>query len=325
MDKPALVISTLIGYGDCLYLTPVIRFLKRCGFVVDMFAVNDEPFRLNPDLKSLKVLREKNVKLDRKRYGKNIFIFEDIGTSSCSNHTLDTLTRKVANITLRPNEKSIVLQSSCEEKEKVKNLLHKHGLEPHGNFVVISPAITWPSRTLPVGYYNRLILEIQALGDKVVIVGKDINPVKDFGAVAVSGKVAADELKGIYPARFFEGVIDLTNQLTFSELGCLYGYSPVAINTEGMNLVLTGVADDCWNIYITSLSPPEIRLPWRNGLQSYKTVVVENEDGWYPTHNYDVFRHLDIGELDLRGMKVRLPTVEAVVAAYVKVRGLFFD
>jgi len=73
------------------------------------------------------------------------------------------------------------------------------------------------------------------------------------------------------------------------------------------------------------LSPPEIRLPWRNGLQSYKTVVVENEDGWYPTHNYDVFRHLDIGELDLRGMKVRLPTVEAVVAAYVKVRGLFFD
>ena len=78
MPKPALVINTLIGYGDNLWLTPILRFLKRCDFAVDLYTVSDEVFKNNSDIVSLTSLRNGTVRMNRSKYGKNIFIIEDI-------------------------------------------------------------------------------------------------------------------------------------------------------------------------------------------------------------------------------------------------------
>lgn len=312
--KPALVINTLIGFGDNLWLTPILGFLKRCDFEVDLYTVSGEVFKGNPDIASMKLLRESKVQIDRQKYGKNIYVIENIGTSSASNHTLDTLTRKIANITLRASEKDLVYEPSEADRKSVDDLIRGRKLK-RGKFAIVSPVVTWPSRTLPLEYYQELVAGIQALGHDVVMVGKDIDPKANYGAVAVSDKIAKEEVKGLYPSSNFPGVVDLTNQLSFGQLVAWYERASMMVNTEGLGVVLAGLSRG-WNIYISSLTAPEFRLPWRQGSQYYKTVVVENENKWYPTHNNDVFHHLDAGELDLREMSVKLPPVGDVLDSY---------
>lgn len=297
-----LVMTSFAGFGDLLYLTPLFRFLKNLGCDLDVWSANYEPYLNNPDITNLyKFDKEKLVyPLD---FYKTIFNFCEWGRIFISNiHSIDAFTMKALNIVLRNKEKGLVFGWTPSDEASVRDLLQANGLQPMGchkgcDYVIVHPTITWPSRTLPLKFYQELIAKIQHNGDKVALVGKDIN---------MAG------VKGLYPATEFPGVIDLTNKLTLAECGYLYSISKIAVSNESGNMVLSCTNNRCWNLYIPTLTPPEFRLPWRNGDQEHLNYVAANDDDDYPATNYKVLSEYD----DLKDPPIKYPTVDKVFKAY---------
>jgi len=321
--KPsALVITTLMGYGDMLYLTPFIHFLNLSGFIVDVWAYNTEPLQNNPDIHELKKIVDKKVNIPEK-YKESYWIFQKFESNANNMHTVDYFTTKACNFTLRNKEKSLVFKWSRTDTEYCQALLEKHNLISNEsyrcNFVVINPAITWPSRTLPLTFYKELIEKIQTNGDRVVLVGKDITPAKNN---LTSSELASEESKSLYPVAEFPNAVDLTNQLSFSQLAALYSLSKIAINSENGSMVTSCTNDFCWNLYIPTLNAPDFRLPYRRGSQHYRTIVVGNELDYYPPTDYAKLL-AQRGLFDYLNSSVLCPTVDEVFQAYLHVNGLF--
>ena len=300
-----LIMVSYAGFGDLLYLTPLIRFIKRLGCDIDVWSANPEPFLYNPDISELYTFDSTNQLVYPLDFYKKIFNFCQWGQAYISNvHTIDAFTFQALNIHLRPKEKDLVFKWRRTDETRIRKLLYDHKLTPVDsaegcNYVIVSPIITWPSRTLPLEFYQELIAKIQNDGSKVVLVGKDLN---------IKG------VKGLYPASSFPDVIDFTNQLTFSEAGCLYSLSGISIANESANMVLSCTNTTCFNIYIPTLTPPEFRLPWRCGSQNYRNLVVGNEEDYYPSTDY-----LNLGNhIDLKTPPVKYPTVSKVFEAYKK-------
>ena len=332
----ALLITTFAGFGDVLYQTPLIRLLKRLYDNVDVWCRNYEPLVNNPYIRSV-------YKMDSFFAPDPFdFYFLDIYRTTSepglplikmpqSNfHAIDFFSIGAVNLTLRPKEKDLELFWTKKDEESVRELLTVNGLITNehpekANFIVICPAITWPSRTLPLDFYKELIHLIQTLTtDKVVIVGKDLaytqfdpdreRENKDFDKYRIDEK---EKPKQLYPISEFPGVIDLTNRLSLHQLGALYSLSKIAVNTENGNMVVSCTNDKCWNIYIPTLTAPEYRVPYRHGSMDWKTIVVGNDDDYYPASSYG------LEPKDLVESKIKIPTVEKTFLAYLKARECF--
>lgn len=321
MATEVLVVTTLMGFGDCLYMTPFLRFLKKLEYSVDVWAINPEPFENNPDISTLKKITDKKVIIPTS-YGAH-WIFQKFDSNGSNLHTIDHFTLKAFNFILRAKEKNLVFKYSPYDISYCENLLKKYDLISNKysmcNFVVICPAVTWPSRTLPLEFYQELIAKIQANGDKVVLVGKTVAPlVNDL----TNSELALKESKNLYPVKSFPNAIDLTNQLTLHQLAALYDLSKMAINSENGNMVVSCTSDKCWNLYLPTLTAPEYRLPYRKGCQQYRTVVINNPDDYYYPSDYFL---ISKGSLNLSHAPVLTPKVEDVYGAYLKINKAFLS
>ncbi len=49
----ALILNTLIGFGDCLYMTPLIKMLSEIYDGIDIWCFNEEPFLGNPHVRNI--------------------------------------------------------------------------------------------------------------------------------------------------------------------------------------------------------------------------------------------------------------------------------
>jgi hypothetical protein len=85
----------------------------------------------------------------------------------------------------------------------------------------------------------------------------------------------------------------------------------VAINAENGNMVVSATNNNCWNIYVPTITPPEFRVPYRKGSMQYKTVVVYNEENYYPAANY-----AGVDSQDLLAAPIKIPPPEKVFQAY---------
>jgi hypothetical protein len=278
MEKNTLVISGFVSFGDILYSTPIIRYFKRRMKATDLhvWSCNPEPLIGNPDIDELWYMTGHRLPPIPHKYFDTVYRLKNDGPlvrGMSRFHTIDFFSLNTLGILLRKKNKDMVLKWSVKDETKVRELLYANNVE-EGNFVVISPTISWPSRTLPLEYYQELVKRIIATGVKVVLVGKDVDPAKIWD----SPHLVSSGLKGIYPIESFPGAVDLTNKLSFHELAVLYSLASIAINTENGNMVVSCTNYNCWNVYIPSVTAPEFRLPWRKGSQRYKTVVVGNLD-----------------------------------------------
>lgn len=318
--KKVLVVTTLLGYGDLLYLTPFIRFLTMAGLSVDVWAVNTEPFFDNPYINELTPIVAKGVTIPPTYF--THWNLQKFDTTSNNIHTVDYFTVKTCGITLRNHEKDLVLVWKDSDIEYCESLLKQHHLVSnrsiHCNFVVISPVITWPSRTLPLSFYKELITEIQETGDKVVLVGKSF---AHATSGLISPELAKQETKQLYPASEFPGAIDFTNKFSFAQLGAFYSLSKLAINSENGNMVASCTNSNCWNLYMPTLVAPEYRLPSRKGSQSYRTVVVKNEKDYFPPSDYT--KLVGGNPISPANAPVLIPKVEDVITAYYRIDQLF--
>jgi hypothetical protein len=312
LNKPALLVTTYEGYGDLIYHTPTIRILSKHYTHLDVWCRQPDPFINNPYIKSLTVF-DKTLPGSHDVYGPHVYCVMPesvIQFLHCSIHTVDLVSIKALHRVLRDAEKTLEAYWTPEDMCYVRQLLLQHPLSAknkvmEGQFVVISPSKTWPSRTLPLPFYQKLIANIQAQGYGVVLVGKDI--------VYASG---IDQSKTLYDAHHFPGTICLYNQLTFAQLCALYSITPIAINTENGHNPTSCTNDYCWNIYIPTLTAPENRLPHRHGSQQYRTVIATNPDDYYPASVYGVSHYAKNGVDSYATMPISIPTVEHVLCVF---------
>jgi hypothetical protein len=321
MTKEALVVTTLMGFGDCLYMTPFVHFLKQVGYSVDVWAINPEPFQNNPDISTLKEIKDKRVTIPS-NYSAH-WIFQKFDNNGSNLHTVDHFTLKAFNFILRAKEKDLVFRYSPDDMSYCESLLKKNDLISNKysmcNFVVMCPAVTWPSRTLPLKFYQELAAKIQANGDKVVLVGKTVALAP---TALTNSDLALKESKGLYPVNSFPNAIDLTNQLTLHQLAALYDLGKMAINSENGNMVISCTSNKCWNLYLPTLTAPEYRLPYRKGSQQYRTLVISNPDDYYYPSDYSL---ISKGSLNLSHAPVLIPKVEDVYGAYLKINKAFLS
>jgi hypothetical protein len=320
-NSRALIVTSILGYGDLLYLTPCIKFLKNANFDVDVWSVNIEPLINNPDITFLKNIPQKKVTIPNNTY-RNNWIIQRFDNNGNNMHTIDFFTLKTCNIMLRNKEKDLVLVWNPEDLSICRDLLTKYDLKSNEtlncNFVAISPVITWPSRTLPLDFYKTLIKKIQNNGDKVVLVGKSLaHEVSDL----VTGELSKQETKRMYPVAEFPGAIDLTNQLSLHQMAAFYSLCKMAINSENGNMVISCTNNSCWNLYLPTLNAPEFRLPYRKSSQLYRTLVVSNEkDYFYPA---DYAKFITDAPSSVVDVPVLIPKIEDTYAAYLKINDAF--
>jgi len=307
-----LIISGFVSYGDILYSTPLIHYIKHRmkSKELHVWSCNPEPLINNPDIDELWELDKKIPPIPHKFFDRVYQLRNDGPTVHGMSrfHTTDFFSLNTLGIILRKKDKGLIFKWSVQDRKKVEDLLKSYRV-PLDNFVVVCPTTSWPSRTLPLEYYKEIIARIQKKGDRVVLVGKEIDPIAHFD----SPHLVDSNTKGVYSANNFPGAVNLINRLSFHEMGALYSMAKIAINTENGNMVVSGTNGDCWNVYIASCTAPEFRIPFRDGSQRYKTVVVQNEDNWFPQDTTEK-------QGDLINAQVKLPSVDKIYEGYLKAR-----
>ena len=321
-----LVYTPFIGFGDLLYHTPLFRMLTKIYNGVDVWTFNPEPFLHNPDIINIFLLHTENDSNPTDFYHDKIFhiaparnqMYKELFQSNM--HMVDYYTLGTCGLMLRDFEKYLTINWLPEHVTRVHTLLAEHGLvmtpeEGIADFVVVNPACGWPSRTLPLQTYKEVISRFQEQGDKVVLVGKDINAkifLPENGSESIATKLKRDENKTLYDTKEFPDTIDLTNILNFHECCYLYSLAKMALNTENGNMVASCTNDYCWNLYVPSLTAPEFRLPHRQGSMFYRTYVVHNPKNYYPCSNYHLLRN----GINVINVETERPTVDMIYQGY---------
>jgi hypothetical protein len=305
--EKALLLTLFEGYGDLIYHTPTIRALSKVHAHLDVWCKQPEPFYNNPYIKTLKVF--KDFIPDPHTFYGNYFYLVNGKCHHTRIHTVDTVSIDALRHVLRNSEKALDLFWTQEDMHFVQQLLITHPLSKknrieEGKFIVISPSITWPSRTLPLWFFKQLISSIQEMNYGVVLVGKDIVYPTNI-----------DINKTLYPSDHFPGTICLYNQLTLAQLAALYSITPITINTENGNHPMSCTNNYTWDIYIAMHTAPEYLIPFRQGSQKYRTAVIENAADYYPTSI-----HGKTNWIEQKTMPVYIPKIEKVLDAFISVQ-----
>ena len=261
---PLLLLVSAIGFGDALYHTPLIRRLRQDFPELHVWCKNPEPFLNNPDIDKLFQVHKQMLIRPVHFYFRNLItvsFHSSLKHESC--HTIDYVSMNALGMQLhlRPGEKA---------RRTAEQILHKHSLKKHA-FVIIAPASGWPSRTLPSSFYAELVQMLVSRGKKIVVMGRDINPL-EIGAD--SPQLVQDEKKGLVKGSWIGKCIDLSNQLTFHQAAALFELADYAVLGETGLMPLAGTTN-CPFVYLPQLVPPEFRLPYRRGIMGYGVEIVE--------------------------------------------------
>lgn len=325
----AVIITPFVGFGDLLYHTPVIRILSRVYHGVDIWGFNQEPFFNNPYVHKLFKIDHDTVGVHPVEFYFD-FTFEVSGDSNVfvknlypSNvYSPEYFSLAIIHCNLPDNEKHLTYNWLPSDITSVR-VKSKGALSSKDKIITtVNPAIGWPSRTLPFEYYRVLIEKITALGDIVILTGKEVNPQRfmpTHSRKEIDPVFKKNETKGLYTIEDLminENVIDLTNQLTLGECAALYSLTDIALNTENGNMVISGTNDHCWNLYIPTLTAPEYRAPYRKGSQSYRTTIVYNKNRHYPGSDFKQLRN----GYDYINVAIELPSIEDIFEKYCETR-----
>jgi hypothetical protein len=323
----AVLITPFVGFGDLLYHTPTLRILSRIYKGVDVWCFNPEPFMGNPYINKLFKFDAQVNTFPHEFYfdfiselsSENNFYIKNIYPSNI--YSPEYYSLAVLHCALPNDEKHLTYNWS--QKDIVSAKIKSGGAFSSTKITtVINPSVGWPSRTLPLEYYREMVAKITEMGDVVLLVGKEVNPLTFLPTDTkenVCVTLKKNEIKSMHPIDQLlinNSVIDLTNKLSLPECAALYSLSDIAINTENGNMVISGTNDHCWNLYIPTLTAPQYRVPYRKGSQEYRTTIVYNKDRFYPGSDFAQLR----GGYDYVRTEVQLPTIESILDSYKECR-----
>jgi ADP-heptose:LPS heptosyltransferase len=189
------------------------------------------------------------------------------------------------------------------------------GIRP---YVVIHPVNSWPNRTWSQDNWLKLAEALVLEGYNVVAVGKDSSETGFFNV-----KKPVHEMD--------DNVINLMNKTSISQTWYLIKNAAAVITMDSGILHLAGTTDT-YIIELGSPIKPELRTPYRQGIQGYKHTYVRGECGLHCSSNMkyamEYWPTIDsvqplIGCLEKKKEFECHPSVEQVIKTFNKTREVY--
>jgi hypothetical protein len=252
-QKRKVIIGIGARLGDNICAEPIVRHMiehsQNTKFVIatlhpDIFAHLDAEI-----ITTFKMGQEPcvvfNTTLDEKDPRK-MFLTADYM------HAVDYTSLLCLKKQLPDKDKRIKLKIDINGLKEVIEIYH----QPKA-LILIHPGKSWPSKTFPVEYWNKIISEIITKGIHVGIIGSYI-----------------DEKVGVLDVDVNNPLIhDFRNLLSLKGLIAIISEAPVLVSNDSSPVHVAGAFDN-YIIVIPTCKHPDFILPYRNGQKYYKVSAL---------------------------------------------------
>jgi hypothetical protein len=250
-----ILVTVTAGMGDQLCAEPAIRYTQKMYPDANMYVVTHFP-RLFEHLSCPVMtydqwngINDAIVKMET---------CPDVGMSEHKMshvlfHPTDFATMSMIKRAIPNHDKTIKLKLNAEDTASALKLLE--GRNPEKPTVLVHAGKWWPSKTLPVEWWQKIV---NKLSEKltVVLIGKTI-----------------DEQQGYQPIECPKDGIDLRDLTTLGELMSLISLSRCVLTNDSSPIHIAGAFDN-WIVTIPTCKHEDHILPYRNGTQYYKTKAL---------------------------------------------------
>lgn len=245
-----IVIQVSAGMGDQLCAEPVIRYIRNKYFTKsDLTVVTHYP-RLFEHIKGIqledyKSYKEKGIAtLLLHTTPDDEYNFH--GMSHVMFHPTDFASMSTIRKTLPLQDKPIKLDVSQEDINELKMIFGEDDIK---DLIVIHPGKWWNSKTFPVSWWQEIIDGIAKLGQKMVIIGKQLSNEKD-------------KEQGYLPVVCPENSYDLRDLTSLGEMIALISLAKITITNDSSPVHIAGAFNN-WLIVIPTAKHPDHILPFR--------------------------------------------------------------
>lgn len=274
-----ILISVSAGMGDQLCSEPAIRYTQKLYPDSNFFIVTHFP-RLFEHLPIPIFDYDQWEGINDAIITMHTCPDDDVSEHKLSHvlfHPTDYASMSMIKRTIPNEEKSIKLKLSIDDVSYVVSLLsNKPSNKPT---VVVHAGKWWPSKTLPLEWWQEII---NKLSEKltVVLIGKTI-----------------DDKQGFLPVDVPKDGIDLRDLTSLGELFALISLSKCLLTNDSSPLHIAGAFDN-WIVTIPTCKHPDHILPFRNGSQYYKTKAL--------------YKKLLIDDLEIRHTEFYTDTIDTI-------------
>lgn len=192
-------------------------------------------------------------------------------------HPCDFSSMSMIKRTIPHEEKTVRMRLDPKDVKSVLNMVpNKKKDKP---MVLIHAGKWWPSKTLPLEWWQEVV---DKLSEKLT--------------VGLIGKTLSDE-QGFQDVECPSDGFDFRDVTTLGELIGLISLSKVLITNDSSPLHIAGAFDN-WIVTIPTCKHPDHILPFRNGIQTYKTKVL--------------YKKLLLDDLEIRHTEYRPDTIDKI-------------
>lgn len=250
-----ILISVTAGMGDQLCAEPAIRFTQKIYPDANINVVTHFP-RLFEHLPCKVMNYEQWTGINDALITMHTCPDSDQAEHKLSHvlfHPTDYASMSMVKRTIPNIEKTIKLKLEASDVVSVLEMVkQKKSNKP---IIVVHAGKWWPSKTLPVEWWQEIVNE---LSEKltVVLIGKTI-----------------DDDQGYLPITCPPDGIDLRDLTSLGELIALISMSKCLLTNDSSPLHIAGAFDN-WIVTIPTCKHEDHILPFRNGTQYYKTKAL---------------------------------------------------
>jgi len=279
--KRNILISVSAGMGDQLCSEPAIRYTKKLYPDANFYIVSHFT-RLfeHLDMPLFNYEQWKGIK-------DAILTLHTCPDDDHSEHKLshvlfhptDFASMSMIKRNIPHNDKTIQLKVDIEDVYNMFNLIKSKNLDPNKKLILVHAGKWWPSKTLPKDWWQIIV---DKLSEKytVGLIGKYI-----------------DEKQGYIDIDCPKDGIDFRDITSLGELIALISMSKVLLTNDSFPLHAAGAFDN-WIVVIPTCKHPDHILPFRNGVQTYKTKAL--------------YKKLLLNDLEVRHTEFTTDTIDTI-------------
>jgi hypothetical protein len=261
-----ILIDVQGGLGDQINCEPTIRFMMEHIYPEDDVIVKTHFPEVFQHIKNIEVFLHEDFEwTDDTPYYKVISLPgpETLMWSCVSNllcHTVDYCSMSILHRTLPVKDKTPMLTYNEKDIESLYETI-KIDVDLK-EFVLVHPGKHWESKSFPIEWWQEVVDGLHKEGLKVCIIGKD------------------EYTRGVLDVELREGMIDLRNKTSLTELFALISQAKVVISNDSAPIHIAGAFDN-YIILIPSCKHEDHLLPWRQGNQYYKSAALYKREMVY--------------------------------------------
>jgi len=253
-----IAIAVSAGMGDQLCAEPVIRYTQKIYPDAKIFIIShfkrlfehlDIPIYDYDEWKGLKdaVLTMHSCPDDEQ---------SQTDLSHVLFHPTDFASLSMIKRTLPVKDKTIKMKVDIEDVSSIVDMLKDKPSDK--KVVLVHAGKWWPSKTFPVEWWQKVV---DKLSEKltVVLIGKYI-----------------ENKQGYQPVKCPKDGMDFRDITSLGEMIALISLSKVTLTNDSSPVHIAGAFDN-WLVAIPTCKHPDHMIPFRNGVQTYKTKVLYKE------------------------------------------------